>query len=418
MGPAYLVTIYVFLTWSWPRIGFVRRRWLALCGIGLLAGAAAMGTALPVFELPKPTGAYPIGTVTVHLIDPAREETHGDRAGAHRELMVQIWYPAARSGPGQEYRKRAEVDFKKEHLALVRTHAATAVPMAAAQSRYPVVIFSPAWVGRRDQNTVQAEELASHGFVVIGIDHPYGTDWTVFPDGRAVPSALGNALDYSSDEALETSIRKAEEELRIRAADVRLVVKELERQDLSGPEGLFTDRLDTSRMGIFGHSFGGAVAAEICRTDSQFRAGIDMDGILFGEATRTGIGKPFLVMGDGSPGPTPDQLRNSKGSARRALTFLARDHECIRRCLESSRGILVSIPGTSHLNFCDSPLYSPVKRLTHAGPIRRERAMDIINAFVVSFFEIHLNGKDETYLDSLSSRYPEVVIERPAKGTL
>ena len=217
IGPAYVVTIYLFLTCSWPRTVFVLPRWIALCAIGMLAGAAVLGTVLPVFELPKPTGAYPIGTVTVHLIDRSREETHGQRHGEYRELMIQIWYPAAWSGPGQAYRTRAEVELKKEHLTLVRTHAATGVPVAHAQSRYPVVIFSPAWTGPRNQNTVQAEELASHGFVVVGIDHPYGTWLTVFPDGRVARSTLDACLDYSSDEALAASIRNTESELRIRA---------------------------------------------------------------------------------------------------------------------------------------------------------------------------------------------------------
>ena len=64
------------------------------------------------------------------------------------------------------------------------------------------------------------------------------------------------------------------------------------------------------------------------------------------------------------------------------------------------------------MNFCDSPLYSPIRRLTHAGRIPPERAMEIINAYVLSFFQANLNDREETLLDAPSSPYPEAAMER------
>ena len=127
MYPAYLVTAWLFLSSIWPRTAELGM-WTGVAGLGCLLGAATMGTILPVFEFPTPRGPFVIGTVSRHLVDMNREETQGDRPGAHRELMVQIWYPAERRGPGEAYRLRRELPFKKEHLALVRTHAAAGVP--------------------------------------------------------------------------------------------------------------------------------------------------------------------------------------------------------------------------------------------------------------------------------------------------
>ena len=62
------------------------------------------------------------------------------------------------------------------------------------------------------------------------------------------------------------------------------------------------------------------------------------------------------------------------------------------------------------MNFCDSPLYSPLRRLTHAGRIRPERAMEIINACLLSFFQTYLNGHDDHLLVAPCPRYPEVEI--------
>jgi len=413
LGPAYLATVYLFLACVWPRASLpAPARWTAACGIVLLAAAVAMGTVLPVFQLPEPTGAFPIGTVTLHLIDDAREETQSGRPGERRELMVQLWYPAERSGPGQAYRTRAETSFVKEHLALVRTHAATGLPVAMAQPRYPVVFFSPAWTGSRSQNTVQVEELASHGFVVVGIDHPYSTALTVFPDGRTAKTMLGEWMDFSTEERFQECLRTAEAQVRIRAGDVRFVLDEIECLNRSDPQGLLTGRMDTSRVGIFGHSFGGAVAAEVCATDPRFKVGIDLDGAFFGTPKTKSIDKPFMVFSEGNPVPTPAQLEASTGRVHRELAFNAEDHRCIRQRLSESGGYILTIHGMSHMNFCDSPLYSPVRRLTHSGPIRPERGMEIVNAYMVAFFQANLNGSRETLLDAPSSAYPEVQYER------
>jgi dienelactone hydrolase len=297
-------------------------------------------------------------------------------------------------------------------LALVRTHAATGVPLARARGRYPVVLFSPSWIGRRDQNTVQVEELASHGFLVVGVDHPYGTALTVFPDGRKAETALGEWMDYSSDESFQACLRAAEAQLQIRAADVRFVLDELERLDRGDPSELLTGRVDTSRVGVFGHSFGGAVAAEVCLTDPRFKAGVDLDGVFFGGPKTKAIGKPFLVFSEDTPVPTPAQVAAATGRSRRELTLYADDDRAIRQGLSESGGYFVTIQGTSHMSYCDSPLYSPLRRLTRAGPIRREKGIEIINAYVLAFFRANLLGENASLLGTMPSPYPEVEFER------
>jgi predicted dienelactone hydrolase len=411
MAPGYLVTVGLLASCCGPR----RRqpgRWSALAAIGLLLGAAAVGTLLPVFDLPKPTGPYPIGTVTWHLVDAARQETQSPQPGGPRELMIQVWYPAESAGPGQAYRTRAETDLKRAHLALVKTHAATGVPVARTEARYPVVLFSPAWMGRRNQNTVQAEELASHGFVVAGIDHPYDTELTFFPDGRTAWTTVGDFLDFRSDAALQASIQATEARLQIRVADVRFVLDELERRNQSDPEQLLTGRLDTSRVGIFGHSFGGAVAAEVCLLDPRFRAGIDFDGYFFGKSLTQPIDKPFMLVSNAFPDATMAGLKASNTPAYRELAFTAHNEACIRAALSGCRGYAVRIDGVLHMHFCDSAPYSPIRRWTHAGRIAPERAMEIINAYVLSFFQANLNNRQDALLDAPSSPYPEAAVER------
>jgi Platelet-activating factor acetylhydrolase, isoform II len=411
MYPAYLVTAWLFLSSIWPRMAELGM-WTGVAGLSCLLGAATMGTILPVFEFPTPRGPLAIGTVSRHLVDMNREETQGDRPGTHRELMVQIWYPAERRGPGEAYRLRRELPFKKEHLALVRTHAAAGAPLARTLPRFPVLIFSPCWNGCRNQNTFQVEELVSHGFVVVGLDHPYSSAVTTFPDGRTVRSTLADhCMDFSSDEAFEASLRTDGTQLQIRTADVRFVLDELERLDQYDATGLLTGRLDTARVGIFGHSFGGAVAAEACRLDSRFRAGIDLDSVLYGESATEGVAQPFLFMNCDSPVPMESELASSSGPRRRYLTITAENLRNKRKSLATHGGYWISIQGIQHMNFCDTPLYATIKRLTGAGPIDVARAMRIINDYTIAFFCQYLMMQPQGLLEGPSPQYPEVHFE-------
>ena len=313
----YLVTAWLFVSLiatQIPRPGL----WTVLLCVGGVLASAVLCSVLPVFEFPKPTGPYAISSVTRHLVDSSREEILGPRPGAPREMMVQIWYPADYRGPRQTFRSRAGLGIYREHLSLIMTNAAAGIPVARSPGRYPVLIFCPSWEGRRDQSIFQVEELASHGYVVVGMDHPYGSKVTVFPDGREIKSTLGDWMDFSSDEAEKASRRIAETQLKVRVGDARFVLDTLEDLDRNDQAGIFTGRLDTSRVGIFGHSFGGAVAAEACHLDQRFRAAMDLDGCLFGEAARIGVERPFLVMSSADPAPTAEAIASSTG-AKRAL---------------------------------------------------------------------------------------------------
>jgi predicted dienelactone hydrolase len=413
MAPAYLATSYLFVVcWLPVTSRLAAGRWTAISCMTLFAAATVLGTVLPVFRLPEPTGRHAIGTVTLLLIDPKRKELRGSTPQGQRELMVQVWYPAESTGPGQAYRSRAEAALSHQHLTLVRTHAAEGVPSARSPERFPLIVFSPSWTGRRNQNSVQAEELASHGFIVVGMDHPYGTDLTLFPDGRTAKTTLGTFMDFSTEETLKAGQQAAEEELRVRTADARFVLDEMERCNRSDPAGLLTGRIDTSRVGIFGHSFGGAVAAEVCRTDSRFKAGLNYDGFIFGGALEKVIGKPFLVLFDDTPVPSASMVEAAMGRTRRELSFTAENVKCLRHALSGEDSKVVTVLGTRHMNFCDSSLYSSMRRITHTGPISPQRALEIINACTLSFFRKHLEGEDDRLLRTSPSRYPEVVIEQ------
>jgi len=282
------------------------------------------------------------------------------------------------------------------------------------RSRYPVILYSPSWQGSRNENVAYVEELASHGFVVVGVDHTYGTDVTFFPDGRVIRSKLVNFIDCSSDLAYDLSLNVANEQLHIRVSDVRFVLQELERIDNKDPDELFTGHLDLSRAGILGYSFGGAVAMEACQVDARFRAGIALDSLLFGKSADVGVEQPFLFLTDDSPIPKDADLQVADGTKRRQALLQLNCVQSMRRAIATHGGYWIIVRGTKHPNFSDSALYTPLKRRTGVGPIDASRATTIVNQCVLGFFERFLNDCPSFSLENVCVRTPELKLVQSA----
>ncbi len=138
-----------------------------------------------------------------------------------------------------------------------------------------------------------AEDLASHGYVVVGFDAPYRTGRVVFPDGRLITRTPENNPELVSGKEFT---RRANKLLAAWTADIAFVLDRLERLNTSDPSGRFARRLDMTRIGVFGHSFGGAQAAQFCHDDERCRAGIDIDGAPLGSVVLAGIHKPFMFL--------------------------------------------------------------------------------------------------------------------------
>jgi predicted dienelactone hydrolase len=420
MLPAYILT-GLLLVLTAPRVFRpakqpTNRRLASIIATGLglpfLTVAVVLPLLFPIFRFPRPSGPYRIGTVTYHWIDTARAETFTDDQTDHRELMVQIWYPAepvsgARRGlylshPREVGTALAEVllglpPFVFGHLKYIRTNAVPDAPVSTAQSRYPVILFSHGRGGVRVQNTFQVEELVSHGYVVVGIDHTYATVATVFPDGRVV--------------SIDPRMRDAEflkTKLEVLANDARFVLDQLEMLNADDPGGMFRERLDLNHVGIFGHSLGGFVAAEACRLDARFKAGIALDVGAPQEAVENGLSQPFMFI-TRDTATMEQELASLDPEERQALVDEQMDSIQAVFDEPGKERYLVKIHGLFHYNATDLPLWSPLTPVIGmAGPIDISRAHRIINAYTLAFFDRHLGGQPAPLLDSPSPDYPEV----------
>ena len=202
MGPTYAIVAglsVLTLSGLRSRTGTGRSRpWIrfavAVPAAILVIVAAALPTFFPVFTFPKPAGPYGIGTAEYEL----KNGPDG------RDLVIQTWYPATADAQGSragitsrpELLETAYASFTGlptplfQNLRFVKTHAIQNAALAADQARFPVVLFSHGPLSaNRAQSVFQMEALASHGFIVVAIDHTGYASTTIFPDGHTVPPA-------------------------------------------------------------------------------------------------------------------------------------------------------------------------------------------------------------------------------------
>ena len=259
----------------------------------------------PTFNLPKPTGQYAIGRTTYHWTDATRKEIYSDDSKhPNRELMVNIWYPSQGTlteKPTTPYATYV-IDYLKKNQKILwllecypsYSYAQPEALLASGLSRYPIIIVSHGLNSVPDAHTSQCEELASHGYVVVGINHTYDSIVTQFPDGRIADGMKSMKKKMQNKNIMDID-KQMDQDIEIRVSDIHFVLDQLEFL-ASNKMSLFYQRLDQKNIGVFGHSFGGATAVQICRRDSRIKAGIDLDGFLQGSDATKNFDKPFMFL--------------------------------------------------------------------------------------------------------------------------
>ncbi|KKO51708.1 alpha/beta hydrolase family protein [Paenibacillus sp. DMB20] len=376
----------------------------------------ALPALLPVFTFDQPQGPYSVGTTLYHFVDKERLDDYSADPTDHRELMVQLWYPSEQKTTEEAEPYIRDVSAITQglehalsfpawtlgHLGLVKTHAQSNIHLSSAEQKYPILIFSHGMTGFRSQNTFQVEELASYGYIVVGIDHPYDAAATVYPDGREI---LIQTHNLSGFEGLD-------EHMPLWTEDVSFILDRLEQLNRQDEQDLFTGRLDLDRIGMFGHSYGGATAAQMLMKDARIKAAINMDGTLYGDPMpSTGLTKPYLQM-NGEKSIDKAVFNNKLDQAIAQSGKTKEDYEefwdeTVRRRSNALQGggYTMTIPHTSHMSFTDFHLFSPLLPNPGEDPRSVHR---IINEVSVTFFDQFLKGVSNSDMDRLAEKYPDI----------
>lgn len=421
MIPTYLLTIffivvvgkrYFFKPKEQKPSTFRRIRIVLISTLVVLYSfiAVALPLVLPVFTFEKPTGPYKIGTVTYDWKDEQREETLTPEPGDKRKLMVQIWYPAESKAKGKPVPYLSDSDiFAKGYSTIlgmpkllfttfgyVKTHAIENAEISNQEPAYPVLLFSHGFSGHKNQNTFQIEQLVSHGYIVVGMDHTYSSTASIFSDGYVanyVPQDT-NSIAYL-DKANEGWV-----------ADAKFVLNQVEKLAKNDPDNRFTGRMDMENVGMFGHSFGGATSTQMLMTDSRIKAALNMDGGLYGKlrVPAGGLKKPFLMMS------ADDTLNGAQNTSDMELIKFIEDTLVRYEHVAEGGNYWLTINNMRHMGFSDLYLFSPLYERMEGVNIRK--AYHIINDYSLDFFDHYLKQHPFKLLEQNIGDHPDYSLQK------
>ena len=346
---------------------------LSIVCIGLLLTPAVLFTGysgLPV------SGQHPVAEASAILVDRSRSDPF-EQDGSCREVPVYFYYPDD----------------------------------AADGERFPLVVFSHGAFGYYQSNTSTYMELASNGYVVVALDHPHHAFFTRDTAGKLVlfdqdffqtASTMGNP-----NEDAERYFTIFREWMDLRTADMNFVVDTLEAAGssdaldsawfLSGNDAdtllPILKNMDWTKIGLMGHSMGGATAVELGRERSDISAVIDLDGTMLGEYN--GVENGQITVSE-EPYPIPVLEFNNWESYNERREYLAQGYrypndEVIR---SAGDGYSTAIRDTLHMDYTDLPLFSPILgNLLGSGERDHAETMTIVNGLVLEFFDHYLKGE-------------------------
>jgi hypothetical protein len=344
--------------------------------------------------LPPVKGYYGIGVKEYHLIDESRKEILTENTQDFREIELKIWYPTDKEINGTYYEYMTELMFawlmgrapiplpgiSDDAYLDVKPHGKINVPVSFEEDSYPVIIFSHGLDGTIEIYTSFIEELVSHGYIVISINHPYIAGVVEFPDGRAIyyqDFYSQNNSDYASN-ALRTIVEDAKYALDY--AEI-----------LNNTDDVFIGRLNLDKVGMYGHSFGGASTSICCFEDYRIDCGLTLDGVSYEDLIPDGVTKPFFMM-------TADGRYNSSGVE---YIWDKQDSDIYK----------MSIHGSSHYGYTDVGLL-----LTHMlplipqnllgfGTIESKAMTEIVRLFIVEFFNVYIKNDSESKIIDLAEYF-------------
>lgn len=360
-----------------------RRRILALILLAAGVTAASMGASTFAYlRLPGVTGSESVGRVETLLTDNARSDQQS-ATGDHRRVPLTVWYPAAHDeSPIVPYVPNLSTisggleaggglsAIQVAGLGLVTANAHAGAAVASLDATYPVVLLSPGNATNVVFYSALAEDLASHGYVVIGVDHPY--------QSAAVDIGTGVAVYVGDGPPGAADAGKIDE----RVADIRFVLDRLvaDAAGLSHLQG----RLDLEHVAMVGHSNGGIAAAEACRVDSRLSACVNIDG--------QAAGGPFSAAAPPTAPRTPFLFITKETILHPALdaVFEAAPSDAYR----------VVVPAAAHGDFADGARFEP-----RALPVdgTADAVLTIERGFTLAFLDHELRGAPESRFRSVAA---------------
>ena len=282
-----------------------------------------------------------------------------------------------------------------------------------AEGEYPLVIFSHGAFGYYQSNFSTYAELASNGYIVVALDHPHHSFFTTDTDGKTVTvdtDFIEDVIKINEDTSDEEVYTISQSWLKLRVDDENFVLDTIEaaKSDKSLDDTWHTDnqtgiisvleRTDTEKIGLMGHSLGGATAVSLGRERSDMDAVIDLDGTMLGEIKGVENGKNVYYS---EPYPVPvldftketDYNDREQYKSEKGYPYV---NEYVTDNAKVSKTVVFN--GVKHMDFTDLPLISPfLASMLGSGDADHEETLTTVNGIVLNWFDYYL--KNEGTLD-------------------
>jgi len=386
--------------------------------------------------LPKPTGTFQIGRTHLNFIDENRVDPSPLAGGKKRDIPIMIWYPIDDSGTSSPLKliKRRDLDSAKkfvifqsipDEICNILTNSYEDAPITNKVRKLPVLIYNHGLTGFLESSTILMEHMASHGYIVVSVGHPYD-GVAPYPDGRSIPIDVKKYEKYFAHLTSEEENKKDEEflaqinredisveemkkitekwlmddelkdQIEVWIDDVLFITDILERMNGGKIESQIKGKMDfTKGIGVFGHSYGGTAAILSCCLDDRLKYAVNIDGGMF-----NGLKKQYKFN-------QPSMFMYSEESTGMNKYFYT---------INKNDTYSVNIKDSKHVDFVDSAyiLKNWMKELPEKyGKIDGNLMVKIRNDYVLSFFDKYMKDKDTLLLER--NPYNEVIFKKRMK---
>lgn len=350
----------------------------------------------------------PVGRLVKVLADSSRLETLSDLQ-EQRVFPVSIFYPASPDtivnqnskllslfDPASNEIKNILVDMgiSEEKIIGFSVPVADNINFDPAYTSCPVVVFSPAFGVDRDMYIELVTALVESGYIVISVGTPHESLFTVFPDGKVVRQSKQVANQDFTDFAV------LKEFVRIRAEDVRYVIEYL--ATWNADNNLLRNKLDLSRIGVIGHSLGGAAVFDAAIQDDRLQCVILLDASLH-LLNNSILDAPLLNIRQEAA-----SLPELRESMREVVATAYIDGQ--RRLYDSlnSPKSFMKIIGSDHMSFSTLGTLASGESSRHV--------ISTMQQATIAFLKEHLSGESGAYTKFLGENRPANLIEIDGEG--
>jgi len=358
---------------------------------------------IPLKDIAKAKGKYAVGTQNIYVVDSTRAMWFTDGIKGPRELSVKVWYPA----DDDQLAEKASYVENQELLSEALSKR-LGVPKALmeraggiecnswldaipANGKFPILIYSHGHQSLKIANTFQSEELASNGYIVIAPDHTYDAAITVLSGERVIysKSRLPNGNQRLSEEEM---FQRVKSQLEIRTQDIRFLIDRI-FQSPSFMENVMAIA-DTSKIGIFGHSFGGCTSVMAGYNDDRIDAVLGLDTYFLPlpkNVIARDLNKPFAHLGQPSWG---------RSNNYKVMEILGENN--------SEISTHFAVEGSRHYDYTDFSQFTRLTKKFGSGKISPKKIRSIMNTIMLDFFNSSLKTGENFKPDTYEKMYDDV----------